>query len=119
MKRFIIALLGSLLCIYLVHLIFFDNAYTLKSLSNAFFIVGLVMFFLSLIAISNAKNLFLVVSYSFKSFFKRHDSKHKSYYDYASDNRKKGISPFALQIFIISIGILTISFVLAQFVMNI
>lgn len=120
MKRFLVTLFGSLLCVSIVHMLLFDNAFTFKSISDAFFVVGLIMFFCNLIAISKARNGVLIVGYSIKSVLKRllkqSDFNYTSYYDYLKDKQQESVSSLAIQAFIISIVYIVTSLVLAQFV---
>ncbi len=113
MKKFIIALLISLACVFIIHLTLFDNAYSYQSLSNALFVVGIFMFFIGLIIITEASKMFLIIGYSFKAFIKRKEFKYKSYYDYMKEKQKEKTTPYALQMFIISIGYLVTSYILA------
>ena len=113
MKRLIITTITSLIVIYIVHLSLFGNTFTHETVSNAFFVVGIVMFFFSLIAITDATKLFLIFSYGYKSVRKRKNFQYKSYYDYMSAREKKNITPYSIQVFVLSILYLLASLVLA------
>lgn len=114
LKYFVVTLLISAGVIYLVHYTIFDNLYTYKSISNAFFVVGLMMFFVSLISITDAEKMFRIAVYSFKSIRRKTRKKYKTYYDYAIDKENDKLIPFALEMMFISIVYFAIAFYLSQ-----
>jgi len=114
LKYFVVTLLISALIIYLVHYTIFDNLYTFKSISNAIFVVGLMMFFVSLISITDADKIFRIAVYSFKSIRRKTNKKYRTYYDYALDKENEKMIPFALEMMLISILYFAIAFYLSQ-----
>ena len=118
MKRFIIALVVSILFVILLNIIMFKNTFTYETISNSVFIIGLIMFFYGLLAITNAFKLFNVVSYGLKSVIKRKTFRQKSYYDYLKEKEKEGQIPYTIELLVIGIVYVIISLVLAEFVIK-
>ncbi|MFP4177345.1 MAG: DUF3899 domain-containing protein [Acholeplasmataceae bacterium] len=114
MKRILYPLLISLALVFIVHLTLFDNTYTTKDVSNAFFVVGLVMFLVGLMVITDASKIFMVVVYSFKQMRRQHRKDYPTYYDYAKEREKEGMVPYALEIFLIGIVYLIVAFIFSQ-----
>jgi len=117
-KRFIIALVVSILFVILLNIIMFKNTFTYETISNSVFIIGLIMFFYGLLAITNAFKLFNVVSYGLKSVIKRKTFRQKSYYDYLKEKEKEGQIPYTIELLVIGIVYVIISLVLAEFVIK-
>jgi hypothetical protein len=91
---------------------------TAQAISNAFFIIGLMMFLISLIIITDAGKIFMILSYSFKSFKRDPDMKHKTYYDYMKDREREEMTPYAFQLLIIGAIYLGIAFYFSQLALN-
>ena len=117
MIRFIVSLLIALGLSAGYIMLVFENAYTLRNISDALFIVGLFLFFSSLIAVTDAAKVFIGFTYTFKNMFKRHREKYSNFYDYskAKEARK---SSFGLGTLFISILFLTTAVILALQYMN-
>lgn len=113
-KHFVLTLLISGLIIYLVHATIFDNLYSYKSLSNAIFVVGLMMFFVSLISITDADKVFRIVVYSFKSISRKTNKKYNTYYDYALDKGNEKLIPFGLEMMLVSFIYFAVAYYLSQ-----
>ena len=116
MKRLLITFVISIILVAIAQYLFFDNAFTYESMSNSLFIVGLMMFLISLIIVTDAGKIFMIVSYSFKAVRKRDDFKYKSYYDYMKDNEREEMTPYAMQMMIAGITYLIIAYFFAQLV---
>lgn len=113
MKRFMITLIASALIIFGLHYILYRFTFTYESVANSVFSVGIFMFFISLIIVTGANQLFHIVTYGFKAFFRK-NSGYKTYYEYLMDKRK-GKSLYGIHMFIISIGYIVISLILAKY----
>ncbi|MFH5882195.1 DUF3899 domain-containing protein [Liberiplasma polymorphum] len=118
MKRLLITFVISILLVLLTQYLFFENAFTHESMSNSLFIIGLMMFFISLIIVTDAGKIFMIVSYSFKSVMKRDDFRYKSYYDYMKDKEREEMTPYAFQMMIAGITYLIIAYIFAQIVLR-
>lgn len=114
MKRIFYPLVISLVLIFVIHLTLFDNAYTFKSMSNAFFVVGLIMFLIGLMAVTDASKIFMIFVYSVKQTRRQHRKTYPTYYDYAKEREKEKMIPYAMHILIIGIVHLIAAFVLSQ-----
>ena len=113
LKYFVITLVVSAAIMYLVHYTIFDNMYTYKAMSNAIFMVALMMFFVSLISITDADKVFRIAVYSFKSIRRKTSKKYKTYYDYAKDKENEKMIPFAPEMLILSIMYIALAYVLS------
>lgn len=118
MRKFVITFLASGVCIFIMHIILYENRFSYESVSNSMFVVGIVMFFLSLIVITGAGNLFQTLTYGFKYLFRRKTAPYKSYYDYVEERKNRPKTHYALHVFILSIGYIVISFILSQIELN-
>lgn len=99
------------------HLLVFGTEITTRNTSDALFVVGLFMFFISLIAVTDAAKVFIGFTYTFKQMFKRNRDKYSNYYDY-SNRKEKGEGQFGIGTLFISIVFLTIAFILAGQYLN-
>jgi uncharacterized ion transporter superfamily protein YfcC len=114
MKRILYPLGISLTLVFIIHLTLFDNSYTLKDMSNAFFVVGLIMFLVGLMAVTDASKIFMIFVYSVKQTRRQHRKTYPTYYDYAKEREKEKMIPYALEILIIGIIYLIVAFSLSQ-----
>ncbi len=100
MKKFLITLLVSLAIIFMVqHFAFgqpvreLPNVLTNRSyridMANSMGIVGIIMFYISLISITNASRAFISIGFAVKSIFVRYRRKYSDYYDYAEKKREE------------------------------
>ncbi len=87
---------------------------TAQAISNAFFMIGLMMFLISLIIITDAGKIFLIISYSFKSVKQSHDLKHKSYFEYMKSKEREEMTPYAFQLLIVGAIYLGIAYYFSQ-----
>ena len=118
MKRLLITYLVSIIIVQVIHMAFFDNLFTPESISNALFIVGLFMFFISLIIVTDAGRILMIVSYSFKSVIKRNEFKYRNYYEYMKDREREEMLPYTIQLLIVGTTYLIVAFILAQIVIG-
>ena len=102
MIKFLLSLVASLLLAFGYYLLVFGTAYEIRNVSDALFVVGLLLFFLSLIAITDAARVFMSFAYTFKNLFKSHREKYTNFYDY-SQAKKDNTSSFGLSTLFISI----------------
>jgi len=114
LKYFVLTLFISAFIMFVVHLTLFENLYTYKSISNAIFVVALMMFFVSLISITDADKIFRIAVYSFKSIRRKTNKKYKTYYDYAKDKENEKLIPFAIEMMLLSILYFGIAYYLSQ-----
>ena len=111
--RFLITLAVSLLIVAAV-LHFIYGRYDVHNLSNAFFVVGLAMFFASIMTITDASRMFVGIGYAFKSIFTRHKQKYGDYHKYQEGKQDKdSMNVFGLSSLFVSILYVVISVVLA------
>lgn len=118
MRKFVITFLASTVVIFILHISLYKDQFSFETVSNAVFVVGIVMFFFSLIAITGAGNLFQTVTYGFKSLFRRKTMEHKSYFEYMEDRKKRPKTNYGFHIFILSIGYIVISLILSIIELN-
>ncbi|MCK9235527.1 MAG: DUF3899 domain-containing protein [Acholeplasmataceae bacterium] len=84
---------------------------TMIALSDTLFVVGLPIFFISLIATTNAGKLFVFIGYSLKSMFSR-SLRQTPYYQYHQEKMKKGLSLYPLIFLLMSIACMAASFII-------
>lgn len=118
MKQFIKTIIVSLILIFLAHYFIFDFEFTEDAISNAIFLVGIMMFFLGLMLITNAPRIFMIFTYSVKQVFSRKNFPYKSFYDYYAEKEKDPVTPYAVPILVMSIIYLGISLILAYMVLQ-
>ncbi|PKK94253.1 MAG: hypothetical protein CVV61_00455 [Tenericutes bacterium HGW-Tenericutes-6] len=117
LKKFIITLIVYIAILFVSYqLIFGDLPYEARTVSDTLFYVGLPIFFISLLSITNAGNLFIFVGYSLKSIFTK--SYRTPYHEYHRHRMSKSISVIPVYLFILSIICIIISVILAEQVMS-
>lgn len=117
LKKFIITLVIYIALLFVSYrLIFEDLPFDKRTISDTLFYVGLPLFFISLMSITNAGNLFAFVGYSVKSMFKRNFR--TPYHEYHSRRMKKNLSVVPVYLFIFSTICIIISVILANQIMS-
>lgn|GEM_PF-2339376 len=113
MKRFLITLLITLAIVSTVHVLF--NGFTIgyDTASDSLFIVGIFMFFISIIAMTDATKVFISFGYQVKSLFGKFRKQHRSYLEYYQDKSKGSVGQAGVNGFIISIIYIAVSVYLA------
>ncbi len=113
MVRFIVTLVVSVLIVASIMFFVYDNDYTsMRAVSEAFFYVGLPMFFISLITLTNASTIFISMGYTVKNIFTRHRQKFGDYYEYQKERRENSdsVALFGIGALLISVVFLAIAF---------
>ncbi|GEM_PF-4270729 len=68
----------------------FENDPRYVRLSNAFFLPGIILFFISIVVVTNASNVFMSVTFTFKKIFsRRYRDQRSTYFDYVQARRQK------------------------------
>ncbi len=113
MKRFLLTLLITSTIVALVHVLF--NGFTIRydTASDSLFIVGIFMFFISIIAMTDATKVFISFGYQIKSMFGKFRKEHRSYHEYYQDKSKGSVGQAGVNGFIISIIYIVTSVILA------
>ncbi len=114
LKKLFIATLLYAVAIFLMHRAVYGVEYTLFTVSDAIFYVALPMFFISLVSITNAGNLFLWFGYSIKGLFNR--GAHTPYHQYHNQKMKKAVSIIPFYLLVISTLLIIASLVLASMI---
>lgn len=113
-QRFIIILIVLIFTAFLIHSATDGFNYSVTSVSNALFIVGIVLLMPAIVALTNAYQVFHGFRYSIRAFlstsFRREYPNFKDYKDERTVSVKSSIF---LEIFIASMIILTVSIILA------
>ena len=118
MKKFLITT-GTALGISLgIHLIAFGREFTTRSISDTVFIVGIMMFFISLTSITGAGKIFTTFGYAIRSVFGRQHKKYDNLYDYHQAKDKNRIGSYGLPMFLIGVIMVAISLILAFNILN-
>ncbi len=82
MIRTLIYLIVSFSAVVILHWIVDGNSVTYESLANAFFYVGIMMFFGGVLTITNVARLFSGATYIVRSFSKEFRERYKNYHEY-------------------------------------
>jgi hypothetical protein len=88
--NFLLIVLGTVFVIFLS----FDGVFTVWNMTDAGFIVSILVFFMGLLTFSNATQVLQSTGYVLKELFLPRRSEYKSYYDYKQDKkevRRKGV----------------------------
>lgn len=97
----------------IIHVLF--NGFTIgyDTASDSLFIVGIFMFFISIIAMTDATKVFISFGYQIKSLFGKFRKEHRSYLEYYQDKSKGSVGQTGVNGFIISIIYIVTSVILA------
>jgi hypothetical protein len=93
MIRSIIYLVISFIAVVIFHIAVDGSEMTYESLSNAFFYVGIIMFFGGVLTVTNVARVFAGASFVVKSLSKEFRERYKTYHDYflaKNDESSKG-----------------------------
>jgi polyferredoxin len=82
MIRSLIYLIISLIAVFIFHISVDGTNMTYESLSNAFFYVGIIMFFGGILTVTNVARVFAGASFVVKSLSKEFRERYKTYHDY-------------------------------------
>lgn len=113
MKRFFLTLLITFSIVAIIHVLF--NGFTIRydTASDSLFIVGIFMFFISIIAITDAKKVFISFGYQVKSMFGKFRKEHRNYLEYYQEKSKGSVGQAGVNGLIISIIYIVVSVILA------
>ncbi len=87
----------------------FNDALFVRSVAETMFIVGLIMFFIGIVMVTGASEIFIAIGFTFKNIFKRHRVKYESYYQYMKEQKDEegskmtGVAPLIISIIYLSI----------------
>lgn len=112
-KGFVSNLLVSASIIAIFLYTYYDGNMKTQNISDALFVIGLFMFFMGLIAMTNARKIFIGFKYTFKTRFSRKFDKSKSYYDYSNEQNKNNTTVLGTPMFILGIVYIAVSLYLA------
>ena len=115
MKKFLGILLISGAMVVLILELYYDRAYTFMNVSNALFLIGMPLFFLSIIFITNAVEVFVAIGYTFKKVYHRLRGYGAlpSYYDFKTEREPANLTSFGIAGLLVSIGYLAVAFYIA------
>jgi len=116
MRNFMISLILSISAAVLIVVVAFEQNFSIRYVSDAMFIVGLVMFFLGIIMMTGAAGIFIAAGYTFKSFFSRKRKTHASFYEYMVETQKEKGAYDGVATFTNGVIFLSIAFYLAYLV---
>lgn len=113
MKSYLKTAVVTLILAFLLHLIVHRLKFTIKSLSDVIFFVGIMTFFIGITSISGANRVFITLGYSFRSVFGRQHKHHENFYEYTQAKDKKKYASYGPPMIIIGIIMVMISLFLA------
>jgi hypothetical protein len=117
-KRYLNTIAIALVLAYILHIIVYRFSYTLKTVSDVLFFVGILMFFISLLSISGANKVFITLGYSFRSIFGRQHKKYDNLYDYTQAKDKKKLGKYGNPMIFVGIIMVIASLILAYLSLN-
>lgn len=112
-KGFVTNLIFSASIVAIFLYTYFDGDMKTQNISDALFVIGLFMFFMGLISMTKAREVFIGFKYTFKTRFSRKFDKSKSYYDYSAEQKKNSTEVLGIPMFIIGIIYIAVSYYLA------
>jgi hypothetical protein len=104
-RRFFVALSIGALGTYAIIERAFEGSYEYAFLADAFFIVGIIMFFTGLIMMTDATKIFTSFGYTFKTMFRRKPMS-QSFYDYKLQKEQGEVGEETLGIPAMAVAIL-------------
>ncbi len=115
LKSFIRTLSITLSIVMIIILTLYQRSFTLINMSNAFFMVGIIIFLVYLTSLTRASNILHSSSYFLKALFRRSDAHSMNYAQYKEYHPPKSVDS-ANQAMKMSIGLV---FVIIAFVLSI
>ena len=112
MLKFLVYFLISAVFIAGFHFWQYGTVVTSESASNAFFYIGIFMFFGGIITLSNATKVFTGIGYVYKSLFNRFRSKHDNYYEYYQTKSQDYKEVYGIRVLILGTIYLIVALVL-------
>lgn len=104
MKNFLLALTAGGLMVFLLTIT--DAVWghpLIIQISNALFVVGIFLFFIGLIMLSAATDIFISFGYTFKVMFRRDKLEQKDFHDYSQARQKERGKYYGISIFLVGI----------------
>ncbi len=116
LKSIIRTLSISLSIVMIIILTLYRSSFTFLNISNAFFMVGIIVFFVYLTSLTRANNILHSSSYFIKSLFRKSDAHSMNYAQYKEYHPSKSVDS-ANQAVKMSIGLVfvIVAFVLSRF----
>ncbi len=112
-KGFVSNLVFSASIIAIFLFTYYEGDLKTQNISDALFVIGLFMFFMGLISVSKAREVFIGFKYTFKTRFSKKFDKSMSYYDYSSEQKKNNTEVLGIPMFIVGVIYIAVSYYLA------
>jgi uncharacterized membrane protein YGL010W len=117
MKRIISSLIITVIALilsFVVHMIAYQFDFTYYSVSDSLFVIGMILFFVGIIFITNASFIFNGLTYAFRVlWFPKFKEQYASYKDYKDEHQHKRNSFFALEALIIAFVFIGVAYILS------
>ncbi len=113
--RIFLILLGALFTALVIQLLVYHFNFTTESISNSLFVIGVILFFTSLIALSGSYEIFHGIRYSLQALYRKDfRSNYPTFLEYKTEKAKKFELTGYVEAIIISIVIIAVAFFLAS-----
>lgn len=115
MKKLLGILLISGGLIVIILEFYYNREYSLMNVSNTLFLIGMPLFFLSIIMITNAVEAFVAIGYTFKKVYRRIRGFEglPSFYDYKTERLPADTTSFGIAGLLVSGSYLAVSMYIA------
>lgn len=115
----LVIIFGALVILaFLLHLGIYKTQFSIETISNVTFVVGIISFLPSLIAVTGAHQIFQGIGYVFKTMLsKSAKEEFPTFKDYKEHKSEKVDNSFFKEVFIMSFALLVIGIILAVIVM--
>lgn len=113
--RFVIVLISMLLGAFLLHLLVYRVQFSIENASNVLFVVGIIMFLPSVIAITSAYRVFHSMRYVFRVIISPNfKQEYPTFKDYQTEKTKDIQSTIFTEFLVASLLLMIASFILAR-----
>lgn len=117
--RFIIIFFATLLVAFLLHLLVYKTVFSYENASNVLFVVGIILFLPTMVAITRAYEVFQGIKYVFRVLLSpSFRDQYPRFKEYRDDNSSNIKSTIFREVFLASLIVIIISIVLAGVAMR-
>ncbi|MFP4078215.1 MAG: DUF3899 domain-containing protein [Candidatus Izemoplasmataceae bacterium] len=105
MKKFLVVLVASGALVFLILHFYYGSiydSYNPLSIANSLFLIGLPLFFISIILITNLSELFVPLSFTFKKLFNRRTMASITLFDYKRERDTHNLTAVGIAALIVS-----------------
>jgi hypothetical protein len=113
--RFVIVLMGMVFMAFLLHLLVYRMQFSIENASNVLFVVGIIMFLPSVIAITSAYRVFHSMRYVFRVIISpSFKQEYPTFKDFQTEKTKEIQSTIFTEFMVASLILIIAAFILAR-----